>query len=470
MQTWISPRMTSRIAWMLSLKPAERRAYLSRMGATDRTALNRIVCNEWPFHWYRPENLGGARAKQRPPGGDWFLWVIRTGRGWGKTRTAAEYIRAGIDEGRWRTVNVAGPTWTDVVDTMVRGSPSAPGLAGIWPARLAPTIHLSQDDPHMVAWTGAKLRLRAAHSAERFRGPQADAGWADEVDSWRPQSMTPSEAWANFELGVRLGVDPRIVVTSTPKPARLIKELCARADAVVTTGSTLENRRNLANRFIQSIVAQYGHTRLGRQEIEGEILEEIEGAILRLAQLDESRVSEAAELARVEIGVDPSGSGSGGDEQGIVVAGRGIDGDAYVLADRSCRLSPEGWARRLVDTFHEFKADLVIAEGNYGGEMVRSTISQIDRGVPVRIVHATRGKHRRFEPISLLYEQSRVHHVGTHAQLEDQLCRFTQNGYGGDESPDRADAAVWVLTSLMVKRRVGWEDLYGGQPEERASA
>lgn len=418
---------------------------------------------EYLTDWSRPERHGGAREKQLAPPGDWFVWVIRTGRGWGKTRSAAEFVRQRIDAGQWRTVNVAGPTWTDVMDTMVNGAPGSPGLIGVWPEHRKPTLRASADDPHLRTWNGAKIRLRAAQSAERFRGPQADGGWADEIDSWRPNCMSPAEAWALFELGIRLGSDPRIVATSTPKPSGLVKQLCARGDSVVTSGSMYENRANLAPRFLASIETQYGGTRLGRQEIDGEILEDVAGAILRLAQIDEHRVSEKPELARVEIGVDPSGSGAKGDEQGIVVAGRGVDGDGYILADLSCRLSPEGWARRVVSAYHEHEADQVIAEANFGGEMVRSTIAQVDRSVPVRLVHASRGKHVRAEPILALYEQGRVHHVCTHSELEDQLCRFTAHGYEGDDSPDRADAAVWALSSLMIARRTTWDDLYGPQ-------
>lgn len=430
---------------------------MQHLGSTERMALDEALTD-----WSRPEEFGGAREKQRAPEGGWFLWVIRTGRGWGKTRCAAEYVRSRIDSGEWRTVNIAGPTWTDVMDTMVRGSPAAPGLLGVWPEHRKPLLLVSQSDPHLTAWNGASIRLRAAQSADRFRGPQAEGGWADEVDSWKPAGMSPREAWANFELGIRLGKDPRIVVTSTPKPSGLMKVLCARADAHVTTGSTYENRAHLAHRYLASIEDQYGGTRLGRQEIEGEILEDVEGAALRIEQIDEHRVKTAPELTRIEVGIDPSGSGSRGDEQGIVVAGRGVDGHAYVIADLSCRMSPNGWARRAVDAYHNLEADQIVAEANFGGEMVRSTLHEVDRSVPVKLVHASRGKHIRAEPVLALYEQGRVHHVGTHTKLEDQLCRFTANGYEGDESPDRADAAVWALSSLMISPRATWEDLYPG--------
>ncbi len=431
------------------------------MAPTDRTELARIISSEWPFWWDRSERFGGARQKQLAPEGEWFIWVIRTGRGWGKTRSAAEYVRAKIDAGIWRTVNVAGPTWTDVVGTMVRGAERAPGLLGVWPRRQTPALRISQDDPHLTCWNGAKIRLRAAHNAERFRGPQADGGWADEVDSWSPESMTPLDAWALFEMEVRLGSDPRIVVTSTPKPSRIIASLCGRPDAVVTTGATLENRANLAARFIESIYARYAGTRMGRQELEGEILEQVDGAVLTLDMIDAARVAEAPELARVAIGVDPSGSTQHGDEQGIVACARGVDGHGYVLGDYSCHLSPEGWSRRAIEAFDRHEADTVIAESNFGGEMVRSTLRQLRPTLPVKLTHSSRGKAVRAEPILLLYEQGKIHHVGPIPKLEEQLCRFTSSGYEGEGSPDRADASVFALTSLLVKRTVDWSDLYG---------
>jgi len=390
---------------------------------------------------------------------------VRTGRGWGKTRTAAEYVRTRIDAGEWRTVNVAGPTWTDTMRTMVNGTADAPGLMNVWPLHQRPQLRLSKDDPHLRTHNGAKIQLLAAHQAERFRGPQADGGWADEVDSWKPEGMKPDEAWALFELGIRLGSDPRIVATSTPKRARLVKMLMQRGDCALTTGSTYENRANLAPQFFRSIVDRYKGTHLGRQEIEGEVLEDVAGALLSLEAIDAARVETAPTLRRVVVGVDPSGS-IDNDRQGIVVVGVGADGHGYVLADRSCSLKPEGWGRRAVDAALEFEADRIIVETNYGGDMATSVIQQAarhaDAQIRVQKITASRAKHVRFEPVCLLYEQGRIHHVGSFPMLETELCAFTADGYEGDGSPDAADALVWAITDLMLERRgLSPADLYG---------
>ena len=394
-----------------------------------------------------------ARPKQIAPPGDWFIWLVKTGRGWGKTRTAAEYVRTRIDSGEWRTVNIAGPTWTDTMRTMVNGAADAPGLMDIWPEHKRPKLRLSKDDPHLRTHNGAKIQLLAAHQAERFRGPQADGGWADEVDSWKPEGMKPDEAWALFELGIRLGSDPRIVATSTPKRARLVKMLMKRGDCALTTGSTYDNRANLAPQFFRSIVERYKGTHLGRQEINGEVLEDVESALLVQEVIDAHRVDSAPLVRRNVVGVDPSGSVDN-DRQGIVVAGLGGDGDGYVLADRSCSLRPEGWGKRAVDAALEFEADRIIVETNYGGDMAVSVLQQAarhaDAQIRIRKITASQAKQVRFEPVSLLYEQGRIHHVGSFPALEAELCAFTPDGYEGDGSPDAADALVWAMTELML--------------------
>jgi len=409
------------------------------------------LLHDWPLF---------ARDKQLAPPGDWFIWVLRAGRGFGKTRTGAEYVRSRIDAGDWRTVNIAGPTAGDTIDVMIMGTPEAPGLMGVWPEHKKPVHEISKR--RIVAHNGAIIRYRSADEPERFRGPQADGGWCDEIDSWKPKGMTALDAWVLFELGIRLGPDPRIVATSTPKRGRLVAMLCEREDTAVTVGSTYENRANLAHQFFRSVVGRHEGTYLGRQEIYGEIVGEVEGSLVSPTLIETHRVTSPPELRRVVVGVDPSGT-SHGDEQGIVVAGVSPDAHGYVLADRSCRLSPEGWARRAVEAYHEFAADRICVEVNYGGDMVESVIRSVDPNVPVRKVTASRGKHVRFEPVGGLYEQGRIHHVGSHPDLEDQVCSFTPEGYEGHKSPDRADAAVWAITDLMLKRTgVTPDDLYGG--------
>lgn len=418
-------------------------------GLTDQEAEQ--LRYEWAA-WARPEQL--------PPEGDWFVWLCQCGRGWGKTRTAVEYVRARIDAGVWRTVNIAGPTWTDVMDTMVRGTEESPGLALAWPPDQRPELRMSKDDPHLRTWNGAKIRLRAAHSAERFRGPQADGGWIDEVDAWRPDLISAEEALSIWLLGIRTGSDPRVIATSTPKPYGLVGQLRARPDCVTTRGSTLDNRVNLSPRFFEAVVAPLLGTRRGQQEIYGEELEDVDGAIVTHALIESARVVTPPALLRTVVGVDPAvTAGEDADETGIVVVGKGIDGDAYVLEDLSCRLSPDGWARRAVEAYHRHGADRIVVERNNGGEMCEATLRQVDRQASVKTVVASRGKHVRFEPIGALYEQERVHHVGAWRALEEQICAFTAAGYEGGASPDRADAAVWALSELMLTRGIGWGDI-----------
>lgn len=260
------PSMRSWLDWLASLPPAERESVVAELTAPERMALAEAL-HDWKSF---------AREKQLPPPGDWFIWVVQAGRGFGKTRTGAEYVRMRIDSGDWRVVNIAGPTSGDIMDYMILGTPAAPGLMGVWPDHQRPRLNESKQ--RLTCHNGAVIRYRSAEEAERFRGPQADGGWCDEIDSWRPKRMTPKDAWALFELGIRLGPDPRIVATSTPKPSRIIASLAARKDVVITRGSTYENRANLAPQFFDSIVSLHAGTRMGRQEIEGELLDAEEDA------------------------------------------------------------------------------------------------------------------------------------------------------------------------------------------------
>jgi phage terminase large subunit-like protein len=411
-----------------------------------------------------------ARPEQLEPAGDWRIWLCQTGRGWGKSRTIFEAARRRIDGGVWRTVLAAGPTWQDTMDTIVNGSEHAPGLLTLWPPHQKPSLRMSKDDPHLRTHNGAKIRLRAAHQAERFRGPNNDGAILDELDAWKPERVTPSEAFALAEFSVRTGQDPRILCASTPKRGRLVAELRERDDVHLTTGSLLDNEANLHRSFIKGILARYGGTRLGRQEIDGELLEETEGAIVSLEMIDAHRVGAAAALTRVVVGVDPSGT-KHGDAQGIIVKAKGVDGHGYTLADRTCHLTPEGWGRRAVEAYHAFDADCLVVEVNYGGDMCEAVIRGIDPSVRIKKVHASRGKHVRFEPLGARYERGEEHHVGTFEALEDELCAFTPDGYDGDDSPNRADAAVWASAELFpVRRGLGPADLYGEPEHEGATA
>jgi phage terminase large subunit-like protein len=283
----------------------------------------------------------------------------------------------------------------------------------------------------------------SADEPERLRGPQHDGAWCDEIASWR----FADDAWANLQFGLRLGQTPRSVVTTTPKPTRLIKELLTSGSTVITRGSTYENRGNLADSFIEAVRARYEGTRLGRQELYAEILEDAEGALWKRDELERNRVRKAPELKRVVVACDPAATSTEeANETGIIVAGVSREGHGYVLDDKTTRASPLKWAEAAVTAYHMFRADRLVAEVNQGGEMVRSTIATVDAKVAYKAVHATRGKQTRAEPVAALYEQGKVHHVGMFADLEDQLCQWTP----GAPSPDRLDALVWALTELML--------------------
>jgi predicted phage terminase large subunit-like protein len=250
-------------------------------------------------------------------------------------------------------------------------------------------------------------------------------------------------------FGLRLGKDPRVVATTTPRPIQLIRDLLKSPTTHITRGSTRDNEANLAPQFMEQIVGKYAGTRLGRQELEGELLDDVPGALWNRKQLDDLRVDIHSELVRIVIPIDPAmTSGEKADETGIVPVGLGADGHGYVLSDLSCRMSPDGWARRAVQAYHELKADRIIAEVNNGGELVENVIRTVDPQVSYKAVHASRGKRVRAEPVAALYEQGKVHHVGMYTDLEDQMCNFTPDGYDG--SPDRVDSLVWGLTELML--------------------
>jgi phage terminase large subunit-like protein len=273
----------------------------------------------------------------------------------------------------------------------------------------------------------------------------------DEPGAWK----YATDAWDMMMFGLRLGDNPRVVATTTPRPIQLIRDLVKLPGTVITRGRTADNAANLAPQFLEQIVGKYAGTRLGRQELEGEILDDVPGALWARAQLDALRVDVAPELIRVVTAIDPAmTSGEKADETGLVTAGKGVDGDWYVLADKSCRDTPDGWGRRAVGMHQEFSGDRIIAEVNNGGEMVEHVLRTIDVTIPYKAVHASRGKRVRAEPIAALYEQGKVHHVGLFPQLEDQMCAFVPDDYAG--SPDRVDAMVWALTELSEQQHT-WQ-------------
>jgi phage terminase large subunit-like protein len=380
-----------------------------------------------------------------PPPGDWRIWLLLAGRGFGKTRTGAELTGAKVKTGAARRIALVGPTAADVRNVMVEGESGLLAAAG--PAQ-RPRWEPSKG---RLTWpNGAVATTYSADQPERLRGPQHDFAWCDELAAWRYPA-----AWDMLMFGLRLGQDPRVVVTTTPKPIKLIRELLAAPDVAVTRGTTYDNRANLAPAFLRQIIRRYEGTRLGRQELEAEILDDVPGALWTRERIEHARVGHDArpELARIVVAIDPAAtSGEEADETGLVVAGSDYAGHGWVLADLSGRYAPPEWARRAIAAYRDWRADRIVAEVNNGGDMVAATLRMIDPEAPFSAVRASRGKSARAEPVAALYEQGRIHHVGAFSQLEDQMCAFTSDfdraraGY----SPDRVDALVWALSALLV--------------------
>jgi phage terminase large subunit-like protein len=424
---------------LAQLPPQRRKAIEKATKGLSEEAAEALI-HDWAY-WARPAQL--------PPPGDLRYWMILAGRGFGKTRAGAEWVRAQVAAGR-RRIALIGPTAADVRDVMVEGES---GLVNVFPPGERPSFQASR---RRLVWPGGAMAfLYSAQEPERLRGPQHDAAWADELAAWTYGQQT----WDQLQFGLRLGEDPRAVITTTPKPLPLVRQLLADPDCVVTRGTTYDNRANVPRAFIDRIIKRYEGTRLGRQELHAEVLGDAPGALWPYETLLAARVQAHPELTRVVVAVDPSGSSGDdeGDAQGIVVAGLGVDGLGYVLADRSCKLSPQGWGRRAVEAFDAFGADRIVAEKNYGGEMVRFTIQAVRKSAPVTLVSATRGKTVRAEPVSALYEQGRVRHLvgdpagAALAELEEEMRQATSNGYLGEGSPNRMDALVWALTALMLE-------------------
>ncbi len=392
----------------------------------------REVLYDWRL-WRRP--------KQATPDGEWRTWLILAGRGFGKTRTGAEFVREQVCNGTAKHIALVGATAADVRDVMIEGES---GLLTVFPPNQRPQYEPSKR--RVTFYNGAQASAYSADEPDRLRGPNHDLAWADELAAWRY-----SEAWDQLTLGLRIGTHPRSVVTTTPRPVDVIRRLMRTDDGSVhlTRGSTYENVKNLAPAFVDEILKRYEGTTLGRQELHAEVLDDLEGALWHRSRLDELRVIKHIELKRIVVAVDPAISNRAESaETGIIVAGIGIDNQAYVLDDLSMRGSPGEWAQAVVSAYHKYKADRIVLEANQGGDMVRHTIATVERNAPIKLVHASRGKRTRAEPVAALYEQGRVHHVGFYPQLEDQLCGWVPD-YG--DSPDRLDALVWALTELMIE-------------------
>lgn len=398
---------------------------------------------DWRF-WGRP-------AQFTPPG-SWKTWAAIAGRGFGKTRLGSEWIReiasgeTPESPGKATRIALIGQTARDVRKVMVEGDS---GILAVHPPAFRPEW---QPSTRTLLWpNGCIAATYNATEPDELRGPQFDFAWCDELAKW-PYAQ---ETWDQLQFGLRLGDDPRQLVTTTPRPIPIVRQILADPTTVVTHGSTMDNKGNLAASFLTHVIGRYADTRLGRQELEGELIEDIEGALWSRSMIEQVRVKSAPDLVRIVVAVDPSGTGGGApnDDIGIIVAGVDEKGHGYVLQDASCNLSPAGWGERVVSAFHSFGADRVVAEVNYGGAMVEAVIRAADLSIPYRAVSASRGKVARAEPIAALYEQGRVHHVGGFPDLEDQMCGLIIGGgyEGPGRSPDRADALVWALTDLMMK-------------------
>ncbi|MEO1198091.1 MAG: terminase family protein [Pseudomonadota bacterium] len=391
-----------------------------------------------------------ARSEQLPPEGDWTTWMLLGGRAAGKTRAGAEWVR-GIATGNpvygspaTAPIALIGETFAAVRDVMIDG---VSGLLAIHAADERPTWEKTR--ARLVWPNGLTAQAFSAEDPEALRGPQFAAAWCDEVGKWRRAEAV----WDMLQFGLRLGARPRQVVTTTPRPTPLIRRLVDDPRTVVTRMRSIDNAANLAPGFFDAIVGRYDGTRLGRQELDGELVEDRPDALFRRETIERHRTSgqfDAFGLGRIVIAVDPPVSSSAkADACGIVAAGLASDGMVLVLADRTVAAAkPLDWARRVVTLYHALSADAVVAEVNQGGEMVATILHQIDPDLPVRPVRAKRGKWLRAEPVAALYEQGRVRHLGLFPELEDELCDFGPDGVSDGRSPDRVDALVWAVTAL----------------------
>lgn len=432
--------MNQGIEWIIHQKAEVRNRFVE--------ALSQSELNEYAYHWAMQ-----ARPAQLPPAEQWRTWLIMAGRGFGKTRAGAEWVRMVAESDGSARIALVSASLSEARAVMVEGES---GLLVCSPPDNRPVFEASLRRVRYP--NGAIAQLFSAADPETLRGPQHSHAWCDEIGKWPLSHDRATRAWDNLLMGLRLGDDPRIAVTTTPRAVPLVQRLLdagTAAGTVVTNGSTYDNVANLPGKFLEAIEQEFAGTQLARQEIAGEMLGDIEGALWTRAMLEAAREAAAtAEHARVVIAVDPPAS-SNGDECGIVVAALGQDGIARVLADCSLsRAQPDQWAQAVAGAAEQWQADRVVAEANQGGAMVASVLRAADSRLPIKLVHASRGKAARAEPVAALYASGRVRHCGLFAQLEDQMCGLLVAGeYAGPgRSPDRADALVWALTELLLGR------------------
>lgn len=408
-----------------------------------RLLLNRL--NEEELTFIADDWTLIRRADQTPPEGDWRVWMLLGGRGAGKSRAGAEWIRelALGEQACTGRIALVGETYADVREVMVEG------VSGILSVHGAVQRPVWKRSLNRLEWeNGCIAQAFSAEDPDGLRGPQFSAAWVDELAKWRKAD----ETWDMLQFGLRLGENPRQVVTTTPRPVPILKRLLAESGVVVSRATTKDNASNLAPTFLQNIVSRYEGTRLGRQELLGELIEDRADALWQRFGLETCRVPVAPSLMRIVVAVDPPAtSGKNADACGIVVAGIAQSGVAFVLEDATVEhATPLHWASSAVAAFHRHRADRILAEVNQGGEMVASVLRQVEADIPLKLVHARRGKWLRAEPVAALYEQKRVRHVGAFSELEDEMCLFGLDGLPGGGSPDRLDALVWALSDLCL--------------------
>lgn len=412
---------------LANLTPDERAQVLSALTDAEAEAL----LYDWRGFLARPDQIA--------PEGDWDIWITLAGRGWGKTETGAQWVREQVESGA-RSIALVAETQKDLEEVMVAR------LLAIYPPGEAPRVKYK---PVRIEWpSGATALGYNGTQPEQLRGPEFDTAWVDELAKYR----YAREAWDMLQFCMRSGNHPRQLVTTTPRPIELIKAIVAGQEGRVhvTKGRTRDNIANLAPSFVGKLEARYGNSRLGRQELNAEILGDLPGALWSQSTLDTYRVAEAPEIGRTVVAIDPAVTNTeDSDEHGLVVAGIGPDQTGYLLADESLRGSPMDWARAAIALAKKWQADGVVVEVNQGGDMVAHTLRTIAPSLNIIEVRATRGKHVRAEPIASLYEQGRVRHVGQFPEIENQMTQFTTEGYQGEGSPDRVDAVVWAFTELF---------------------
>jgi phage terminase large subunit-like protein len=412
-----------------------------KLGRTLKNKETEELNRNW-LYWARP-------GQQLPPeGADFRNWLILGGRGSGKTRAGAEWVKAlalGYFEPVIRQCNriaIVAPTFAEARMVMIEGESGLLNQHSWWER---PKFEPSK---RRLTWpNGAIAEIFSADEPDSLRGPNFDAAWCDEMAKWKKGDA----AWQNLQLALRIGENPHAVITTTPRPTTLMRHLIADATTVVTRSRTIENSHNLSEHFLDDMTKRFHGSILARQELEGEMINDDPDAVFQRASIDRNRVTEAPAMKRIVVAIDPPASDTPkANACGIVAAGLGVDGRCYVLADRSAkRLSPLRWAERAVKLFDELNADRIVAEINQGGAMVEQVLRQARATIPLRTVHASKAKRARAEPVAALYEQGRISHVGSWPELEDEMCSVIEDG----KSPDRLDALVWAVTELMLRSR-----------------